>query len=161
MWSGVWEGTHPNQANHTAGNRRQEAGSWPMPALPLHTPDWGLLCFQGGATASADSAPAYPENSRDFCGAPPLSISRPEPHINTHICTLSLQKSTVEPSCSCQVRKGIFHICSLPVREQSSSSVSHSQYPHPSPALLPSLGQQTQGAVGLSSPPNEQEKTTP
>lgn len=83
---------------------------------------------------------AYPENSRDSCGAPPLSTSRPDPHINTHICTLSLQKSTVEPSCSCQVRKGIFHICSLPVREQSSFLCLPLSVPPPEPCLTPFSG---------------------
>lgn len=156
MWSGVWEGTHPNQANHRAGNRRQETGSWPLPTLPLHPQTGACSAFKVGRQLVLLLPLGYPENSRDFCGARPLGSSQPNPRVNTHTHSQS-PKSTIEPSCTCQVQKGVFHICSLPVHGLP-FSVSHSQYPHPSPALLPSLRQETQGAVGLRSPTNEQEK---
>lgn len=129
--------TRPTIRLETEGRRREVGRCPPYPC----TPQTGACsAFKVGQQLVRFLPLAYPENSRDSCGAPPLSISRPDPHINTHICTLSLQKSTVEPSCSCQVRKGIFHICSLPVREQSSFLCLPLSVPPPEPCLTPFSG---------------------
>lgn len=147
--------TRPTIELETEGRRQEVGCCQPYPC----TPQTGACsAFKVGRQLVLFLPPAYPENSHDFCSAPPppAGSSRPKPRVNTHTHSQS-PKSTVDPSCTCQVQKGIFHICSLPVHGIP-SSLSHSQYPHPSPALLPSLRQETRGAVGLRSPTNEQEK---
>lgn len=121
-----------------AGNRRQEAESWPLPAPPLHTRvDCGLLCSQGRQlvlflpwhllrtlVTSAETSPSAPPG--------------PDPPLSTHF---SVSESTAEPSSS----KAIFHFCSLPVLRSSFLRL-HSQYPCPNTAVLSSLGHKTQGS---------------
>lgn len=134
---------------------RQEAGSWPLTAPPLHTQeDRGLLCSQGRWQLVLFLPLTYPENPCDFCGAQPLCSSWPDPRVNIHTHSQS-PKSTAKPSCNCQGQKEFFtfvhfqFLVFLPLSPTLST---------PNPALPYSLlwDIRPRGAAGVSSSPNKQ-----
>lgn len=81
--------TRPTIEPETEGRRRDVGRCLPYPC----TPDWGLLCFQGGATASADSAPGDTLRTHVTSAVPGLSAPPGPIPASTHILTLSLQKT--------------------------------------------------------------------